>query len=707
MVNGNTVNVAALVVALVAFVVALLQVIQQYVSSAPARTKVNRAAIGKWSTLNRYRWSFRYWQMQVHYVQPTMKADVMVKCIHRLEDRILNEVIELFPPPHRRQYSFSIASVAGAGAQGERLITPPKVVIQDKDKGKPVELTWRMKATVENAQKRLFAVSQASAHVKASWYNMMADIVVDPLLLKSQFHETELMEELVSIRARGEEKVTPQIRKRIKALMENDKQTYADAEAVASDLDNPALYVHASDLIQCALLLDMDPAEVDIQMSRYDMRGQFCSLASYGVINSANQPMLCYFSKPGHWHQVRSCSRSEASNLLKSAKGTLCIGDSFASVSSWGYNSVEMIFRAASAKANGNGWQEISLKDQMVDVEDDSNEAWNGKWLTPLTPSFPFLMGICGASAVANAFPRRFIDRWPARQRELASRKAYRLVEATTGFFTSPQNLFSKMLEDGRDVAVVEGFKVCNNWGCEYGGLRGWLVTNLAEFTYRISQCWKVQVEYQPNYQVPILSNLKHVLRDGSLNRAWGVNYTQKRAEAHGQKGTNSDRNNLWRMQISTLLFLQIMLFDSWLASHCEMLMNNGESSEYTAPAPLALAEQAKNSDENNTLMTTGWRKCRAEFTVHYLRRLANGRNGRSPSCIGVEEVPDETPVSIDIAVQEERWQDMPIGGARQWMIFDAVFTLRAITMAARLESLKDSSVLLDLRSFDPLVRMM
>ncbi|KAF9065385.1 hypothetical protein BDP27DRAFT_1228912, partial [Rhodocollybia butyracea] len=349
-------------------------------------------------------------------------------------------------------------------------------------------------------------------------------------------------------------------------------------------------------------------------------------------------------------------------------------------------------------------WQEISLKDQMVDVEDDTNETWNGKWLMPRTPSFPFFTGICGAGAVANAFPQRFIDRWPARQRELASRKAYQLIEDIAGFLTSPRDFYSKIFEDERDVVVPEGFKVCNGWGCEYGGLRGWLITNLAEFTYRISQCWKV--EYQPNtHHVPILSNLKHVLRDGSLNRAWGVNYTQKRTEVYSQKGTASDRNKIWRMQVSTLLFLQIMLFDSWLGNHCDMLMNNGESSEYTAPVSLTLAAKARNHPDN-VEETSGWKKCRVDFTVHYLRRLANGRNGRSPSCIGVEEVLDEGFVTVDKAVQEERWQDMPIGGALQWMIFDAVFTLWAITMAARLEIMKNSSVLLDLGSVDPLVRM-
>ncbi|KAK7039193.1 hypothetical protein VNI00_010098 [Paramarasmius palmivorus] len=702
----DPINIAALVVASVAFIIALLQVIQQYVSSAPARIKVNRAAIGKWSTMNRYRWSFRYWQLQIEYAQPTMKADSMVKCIQHLEKSILREVVTSFPPPLRQQYTFGMSFGSGVGAQGERLVKAPTVVILDK--GEPVKLSWRMRSMVENAQKRLLALNQgSSAHVKATWYNMMSDIVIDPLLPLNlnKVHETTLQ----ALRRTADEKISAQLRERVEALMEHpEDRTYADAETVASNLDNPLLYVHASDLIQCALLLDMDPAGVSIEKNRYDMRGQFCSLSSQDTARSMNQPIVSYFSKPGHRHQLRNCNRYEAANLVKLSKGILCIGDSFASVGSWGYNGIEMLFSAASAKADGNRWQEIALKTEMIDVEDDTNQTWNGKWLTPLTPSFPFLMGLCAASAVANAFPRRLLtDRWTAKQREVSSRKAYQLLEATTGFLTSPQDLFSKILEDGRDLVVVEGYKVCNNWGPEYGGLRGWLTTNLAEFTYRISQCWKV--DRSNNHQVPILSNLKNALRDGSLNRDWGTNYTQKRAEVNSQKGVSSDRGKLWRMQVGTLLFLQTMLFDTWLASHCEMIMNDGECSEYVAPTLVSQAEQARSRPENNVLEVTGWKKCRLDFTLHYLRRLANGRNGRSPSCMGVDDTPDASgaPLTVDVAVQEERWQDMPIGEARQWMTFDAVFTLRAVTTATRLELLKDSSVLLDLEEFDPLVRMM
>lgn len=62
--GSDIVNYTALVVALVALVVSMLQLILQYILSAEGRSKVGAAAIGVWAQKNRYYW--RPWRAKLY-----------------------------------------------------------------------------------------------------------------------------------------------------------------------------------------------------------------------------------------------------------------------------------------------------------------------------------------------------------------------------------------------------------------------------------------------------------------------------------------------------------------------------------------------------------------------------------------------------------------------------------------------------------------
>ncbi|KAF5335857.1 hypothetical protein D9758_016703 [Tetrapyrgos nigripes] len=757
----DPVNLAALIIAGIAFIIALLQVIQQYLSTAQARGKVNRASIGQWNKLNRYRWSFRHWQIRVEYLQPTLKIDNVLDSAHLGEQLILKDVINAFPSRLRQKYTFGVSLHIEKGTRGQ-LLTRIKIDITDSS-GKAVSmLPKNLQGAKEHGEKRLQMLTKvASTHVKATWYNMMTDLVVDPLLLVEMERDSRksapsssapvsrasftrqkklfllpgpgpltlaqwkvLYDKPVPKKKEPEDPVLnsavhvhyyqiPPNEYRSPASSDASKFTeepaYVDAETVRSNLDNPILYIHASDLIKSALLLDMDPEGVDVREHKYDMRSQFCSLSSRVV----HSPVVSYVGKPGHRYELRNCSATECRNVIHLAEGTLMVGSVVASIALWGYNAMDELFTTVIDQVTGPHWQQITdIRERVPGLEDDTHETWNGKWADPVTPFFPVLLGLSGSPTVANAFPRRLLSKWTPQARQMAAKKAYRLVEEdpSAGFIFSPRHLFSKMFGEQQDVDILvmsDGYKICNGWGSVYGGVRGWLVGDLTEFTYRMSQCWG-RPEGCERYAVPMLSSLKSALKAGSLNRDWGLAYNQNRP----------DRGNTWRMHVNALLVLQLLLFDTWLASQADIMAGDG-SCELTAPADVESAKKIKSLPEYEQRVT-GWKRTRCQLTRDYLNRLADGLEGKGASCMGLndetsstsEDVEDSSSTTViqddkDVETLEKGWEGMRIGEPGQWARFDAVVTLRAVTMAARLELLKDSSVLLDCQEeLDPLVQM-
>ena len=77
----STTEITALVVALIALVISLLQTARQYISAAVVHSKVDKAAIGRWAYRNRYRWSLRELRWHVEYVRPECSAREVVEQI--------------------------------------------------------------------------------------------------------------------------------------------------------------------------------------------------------------------------------------------------------------------------------------------------------------------------------------------------------------------------------------------------------------------------------------------------------------------------------------------------------------------------------------------------------------------------------------------------------------------------------------------------
>jgi hypothetical protein len=96
-------------------------------------------------------------------------------------------------------------------------------------------------------------------------------------------------------------------------------------------------------------------------------------------------------------------------------------------------------------------------------------------------------------------------------------------------------------------------------------------------------------------------------------------------------------------------------------------------------------------------LVVNAWKRSRVTFTMYYLERLAVGVGGRGTSCM----TPDGERLD-----SSRGWSHMPVGRASDWADVDAVLTLRAVVMMARLELMKNSDALLDLQEMDPMLQM-
>lgn len=414
------------------------------------------------------------------------------------------------------------------------------------------------------------------------------------------------------------------------------------------------------------------------------MTGRHCSLASKhqdGLGMLSRYTPMAHGSQPG----VRRASDHEAQMLCETADGMIYIGDCMMLISSWGYNSLDNIFNHVLRDCKGNGWQEIPLKDFLRNAEGDSVYAWGGKWANPPTPIIALLMAMSGNVGVSAAFPHDTISSWEPSMVQRASRDAFQAIEQRPGINVAPKDIFQRIRDANTDIMVMDEFKTVNNYGCQFGGIRGWLSTNLAEFTLRMSHVWRCKNYTGNDFEpVPILSQLFTVLKTGALSEDWGEKYNYKQEEGEG-----------WKLPATSMLWLQITMLDTWLARHTDLIMADTAMPEPTVPADIPMAEQCARAASQFLNQTTGWNPPRLQFCRMYLARLAGGIGQVGTSFMSnSERFPDS----------RMGWKDMQLGTPDQWAIVDAVMTLRAACQHTRLMLLHDSSPLLRLRKFDPVL---
>jgi hypothetical protein len=508
-------------------------------------------------------------------------------------------------------------------------------------------LAWHQRKIVAELEKEQVESHTRLSPCRATWCNLLTDLGMDMLDLSG-----------------GE---------------------YIDADTIPTALDTPTMYIQMSDLISFGFLLDMEVNKFEVRERFVDMVGKHCTITTYHQLGVGI--LTRYSGLPPKVHpSAFDCSPSELSMLLHTARGAIQVGDSLADIADWGFNAVDRIFSAAHDKARGDEWQKVDIEDVMIQIEPDSDIQWQSRWSKPTVPVLPFVLSLCSNMAVANAFPHRNLDMWAETQRKTASQTAFQHIQDGIGFVEAPTTLFKIMKDKNLDLVVMDDFKTANNWGCESGGMRGWLVTNFAEFAVRLSKCWEVPGMMDG---VPILPHFKPLFADGTLNERWGRHYNAKLRKEDKAQG--------WRMRANTLLWLQIMMFDTWIARRVELIMTGSSSVDVSVPVDTKSAVWAASRIENKPLIT-GWKRSRLAFTRLYLARLAEGVNGKAASCMtgSSEKLPPEI-----------GWNEMyPGSDPEDWADVDAVLTLRAVVMVVRLELMKDSSALLEVRELDPIVQL-
>ncbi|KDQ50468.1 hypothetical protein JAAARDRAFT_585699 [Jaapia argillacea MUCL 33604] len=652
-----SVELVALVIALFALAIALLQVAQQYASSLEARGKVNTAAIGRWSHKNAYRWSFWEWRLRVRYARPVLTSYNAMEIIktHEILRTASLQSIPNVSVMERVQLS--------DGRDGPKMSAVPKLTLlrlsaEDPEVLREIsvdDLPRRQRRIVKAAENDLAREYSPPVPCKASWCNLMNDIGVDPALVES----TDML----------------------------------DADLIASSLDAPTMQIRLSDLIDLGLLLGMKIVEVDEDTHVLTMTGRHCSITTRyceGVGQLARYSGMAPQTQP----IVRAANPQELRIAMLTATGVVQLGDSFAALPDWGFNSADLVLGTVLGKAEGEEWKEISIKDTMGLLEGDSDVKWGGKWRHPKTPSLRFSFALISNVAVVNAFPHVHLHGWTIEERKVACHNAVDQIHRSVKFVEAPQRLFHTIRENDVDILVMDHFKAANNYGCEFGGLRGWLSTNLAVFTSRVARCWPVD---SITDSVPILPRLYAVLKDDELQPEWCKTYDQAHVAVEG-KVVKGDEGPGWRMTANSLLWLQITMLDTWIGRKADLLTGR-VSDEVAVPADLVTATTQANI---SMLLpqTTAWKKSRMEFARAYLARLAEGVDGRAVSCMSMgvgDGVAEQT-------LGPAGWENMPFGNPDDWAVMDAVLTLRSMLLVTRFENLNNSSVLLRLRHFDPAV---
>lgn len=639
-------DVAALVT-LIALIIAVLQVFQQYASSAVARSKVNTSALGRRALLNRYSWSFREWKLRIAYPQAELRISTALPMMGLRNPSTLK--IELTHP----DYVFGWGVQVIEGPLGPRPLCAGEMTIRRRgDESQsdisPSVLSFRQQLKIRRIDREMVTPGGDMSPCKATWYNFMVDLGLDPC------------------------KMSP------------DPAVYIDAETIATALDAPVMFMQMSELILFGLLLDMEITKFSLKERVLDMIGRHSNISTIvqqGVGTLVRYSGLSTYVQPTAF----TCSAPELMTLIRTASGALHIGDSAIAMNHLGYNTVDHILMTALERIPSERWIETQVVDVMGNLDGDDNIRWAGRWAEPEVPAVAFLLCLCANLTVCNSFPHRLLHGWTNDQRKHSARIAYQHLQESIGFIEAPTKLFQTMREMKLDLLVMDGYKTANDWGSEHGGLRGWLCSNLAQFTLRMSHCWPVD---GPTEQVPILPQLRTALMDGTLDAEWGRHYDLNLGQF--------DRGPGWWMNASSLFWIQIMIFDTWIARRVETIMMQDSKADPAVPVDTDSAIRSTELNGNGHI-STGWKRSRVMFARMYLKRLAEGYRGLGCSFLSTGSREEQI---------GEGWFDMLFGTARDWADVDAVLTLRSIMMAVRLEFMKDSSPLLELQRLDPIIQM-
>ncbi|KAJ7631589.1 hypothetical protein DFH06DRAFT_1438726 [Mycena polygramma] len=417
----------------------------------------------------------------------------------------------------------------------------------------------------------------------------------------------------------------------------------------ASEMGKPAVPLGYHSF--CSRHSDLIAAAValDMEMRHYDLHKPAIHMtAPYCSIRSHDESgvgiLARYTSKPHHVHDMQSCSPPEIHALVNIAQGYQFIGDVCAHMTDWGYNSVDI-------HLVNSDWFEMTTKGRFH-CEGDKDAQWNGHWTDPATTRVGFLLSHCGNPAIANSFPHSLLREWRHSDGRLSVQRANDFVNQTIGFIESPIQ-----------AALASR-------------------TNCAR-----------------SDQVPILPEIRRLLDSGDFGVDWGRTFNTKRFD-------RDDRG--WKANGNTVCWLQIMLFDSWIARRVDqMILGPTATVDSAVPVDMNTANicaiSAVTGGDSSRGRTTGWKRSRAQFIRYYLARLADGITPAQGGLrIGV------SCMSRGGRIGAAGWQGMPVGAASDWAVLDAVLSLRAMVtvMATRMELLKNTDVFLELHEFDPMIRM-
>ncbi|KAJ7240888.1 hypothetical protein C8J57DRAFT_1192913 [Mycena rebaudengoi] len=652
---ASATEITALLVALIALVIAGFQVIQQYVGTLAVRNKIGPAAIGVWAKNNTRKWSKREWKLRQFYLEPELTWKCVRICLlrQRLEELKMISALD--------KYVMTVSTSVGFSSRGLLSAGPRRLNLCLRgDEAQTLVPHGSLSRMERHALDRYREVLERRDTIRrspctATWYNMMCDLVGDPLdLLKSGASDFDF------------------------------------PDSIPSALDNPTMHIHLSDLIIFGSILDMEITHLDVWKPAVNMAGPHCNITSQ---HQQSVGMIAWYSaKPSHVHRLTPCLPGEIRMLAATAQGYLKIGGQSAPITSWGYNSVELLFESANAICDGEGWNHIpSHFYPHWEGDDATSMQWGGRWNNARSPRVGLVLACCGNPAVANSFPHRLIAGWEPPRRGQACKTAFRWINDGVGFVEAPGDFCSALMTTG--VIMNDEFKLTDNWGAEDGGIRSWCMGSGAEFVKLVAPLWLVHTQSE---HVPILPLIRPLLENGTLDSSWGRTYNSSRIKFSRSLYSASNAQACAQM----LLFTQVMLLDTFIARQVDLMMQ-GTADEAAVPVDILTAANYARLAREAGAGGTGFKKSRSTFMRYYLARLADGA--------AVEE--NGMPVGVSCmsspgsAIGPAGWADMP-GDANDWATIDAVLTLRAVVMAARLELMYDTSRLLDLQDFDPAIRM-
>ena len=377
-------------------------------------------------------------------------------------------------------------------------------------------------------------------------------------------------------------------------------------------------------------------------------------------------------------------------------------------------------------------WKEVSMGPIKKLQRGDHEKIWKGRWANPATPSIALIMATVSNPSCANGFPHELLTEWDNFNRH----SAQHAIQASN-VVTSPPDLLLDLIDN--HIVKSNEYNIIDNFGCEYGGLRSWIGTNLAEFVYRVTSFWNlpstkkneedpddsssacpitivveppsdpgpstVRVEPSPVSAgetvdetavesvdaievpppippIPILNELLPVLLSSTPITSWIESYNREPIE--GEHTSMLGRAVLW---------VQVTLLDAWIGPAIDRMMGGTSMREVPIPATKEDAEECYKAS-TEIKQTTAWNLVRARWLIYYTRRLAEGREGHGDSFLSKSPQPD----------LERRWIDMEVGEPHEWLKIDAALTIRAYILYSMLMSMNDTSVLQRLARNDPLL---